>query len=89
MDPEEVNKKSKGQMKGKQTARNDKREKRDKYKAGNKKVCRYVGCGMKGHIDNECCKLKAVLKKYSNSKDTSKLALSNTIVANHANNFSK
>jgi hypothetical protein len=45
---------------------------------------------MKGHTDNECSKLKAVLKKYGNSKDKSndsKLVLLNTIVASHATTF--
>jgi hypothetical protein len=45
---------------------------------------------MKEHTDNKCCKLKAVLEKYSNLKDksnNSKLALSNAIAANHATTF--
>jgi hypothetical protein len=77
-------------MKGKHTAGNDKGEQGDKDKAGNKRVCSYAGCGMKGHTDNECCKLKAVLEKYSNLKDKSndsKPASSNTIVANCATTF--
>jgi hypothetical protein len=81
----------KGHAKGKHTTGNDKGEKGDKDKAGNKKMCSYAGCGIKGHTDNECRKLKAVLEKYGNSKDKSndsKPALSNTIVANRATTFS-
>jgi hypothetical protein len=81
----------KGQAKGKRTAGNNKGEKGDKDKTGNKKVCGYAGCGIKGHTDNECCKLKAVLEKYGNLKDKSndsKPASSTTIVANRATTFS-
>jgi hypothetical protein len=59
-------KSQKGQIKGKHTAGNDKGEKGDKDKAGDKKMCSYASCGMKGHTDNECCKLKAVPEKYGN-----------------------
>jgi hypothetical protein len=81
----------KGHTKGKHTPGNDKGEKGDKDKAGNKKVCGYAGCGIKEHTDNECRKLKAVLEKYGSSKDKpndSKPASSNTIVANRATTFS-
>jgi hypothetical protein len=70
-----------GQTKGKRPAGSDKGE---KDKTGPKKVCNYTGCGIKGHTDNECHKLKAVLEKYGNLKNKLnelKSASSNTIAA--------
>jgi hypothetical protein len=77
-----------GQMKAKCPAGGDKGE---KDKTGPKKVCNYAGCGIKGHMDDECCKLKGVLEKYGNLKDKSnkpKSTSSNTIAANCAATFS-
>jgi hypothetical protein len=81
-------KNQRGQTKGKRPAGGDKGE---KDKTGPKKVCNYAGCGIKGHTDNECHKLKAVLEKYSNSKDKSnepKSTSLNTIATNRAATFS-
>jgi hypothetical protein len=81
-------KNQRGQTKAKCPARGDKGE---KDKTGPKKVCNYAGCGIKGHMDDECCKLKAVLEQYGNSKDKSNKLKStslNTIAANRAATFS-
>jgi hypothetical protein len=81
-------KNQRGQTKAKRPAGGDKGE---KDKNGPKKVCNYAGCGIKGHTDDECRKLKAVLEKYGNSKDKSnepKSTSSNTIAANRAATFS-
>jgi hypothetical protein len=82
-------KNKRGQTKGKQPAGGDKEE---KDKTGPKKVYNYAGCKIKGHTDDECRKLKAVLEKYGNSKDKSyelKSTSSNTIAANRTATFSK
>jgi hypothetical protein len=81
-------KNQRGQTKAKRPAGGDKGE---KDRTGPKKVCNYAGCGIQGHTDDECHKLKAVLEKYGNSKDKSnepKSTSSNTIATNRAATFS-
>jgi hypothetical protein len=69
----------KGQNKGKQAE-----NKGEKDKGGNGKQCGYAACGLKGHTEDECRKLKAVLDKHGHLKQKDSKPLTSSITANMA-----
>jgi hypothetical protein len=69
----------KGQNKGKRGE-----NKGEKDKGGNGKQCGYAACGLKGHTEDECCKLKAFLDKHGHLKQKDSKPSTSTITANTA-----